>query len=194
MIDLIKNFFDKYLQLDPQTNELLKPINNKKLLIRITDINKNILFSVVDNKLIISNDNISDNILSGSSKYLLELVLNKNLQELIMDKKLQYDGSLNTIKQFYSFFNAIKPDIHFYLSQKIGSISSGILEKPISKVIEFIKTSRKESIKDLREYITEESNLSVSKNEINYFYNQIYKLQQDIDRIQAKFNLFKDSL
>jgi ubiquinone biosynthesis protein UbiJ len=56
-----------------------------------------------------------------------------------------------------------------------------------------LKNSRKESIEDIKDYLTHEIGTLISKNEANAFYTQVQELKQAIDRIEAKLNLLQGS-
>ena len=61
------------------------------------------------------------------------------------------------------------------------------------KAKEYLKNSRKESIEDIKDFLTHETGTLISKNEANAFYTQVQELKQAIDRIEAKLNLLKGS-
>ncbi|MDE5024778.1 hypothetical protein NAI69_09630, partial [Francisella tularensis subsp. holarctica] len=81
---------------------------------------------------------LTKNILKGKLAYSLELIFNKNLQELIIAQKLDYQGSLKDLNAFNKFMNAI--DI--YLVYRIYEITSpafdGIVAKHFQKAKQYL--------------------------------------------------------
>ncbi len=192
MINTVNKSIELLLKLDPQAKSLLARIDGKSLTVNMTDIHTSITLTAKDRNLIASNDE-SENVLSGTSSKILELVFNKNLQEQLIDKTLDYQGSLSDIKQFYSFFGAIHIDIIYQISKATSPRVANLIEKPFNKTKDFIKTSRKETILDIKEYLTEEKRVLISKNEMNIFFRNVQKLREDLDRIEAKINLLQGS-
>ncbi|GAB4223403.1 MAG: hypothetical protein Kow0076_5740 [Francisella sp.] len=190
MLNLINKAVNFLYLLDPQVNSLLFPLNNKSLTINIDDIDFIVTFEVKNSKIYVTNE-YSKNILKGKLAYILELMFNKNLQELIIAKKLDYQGSLKDLNDFNKFFNAIDIDLIYRVSEITSPEFAGIVAKPFQKIKDFLKTSQQETIVDIKDFLTEEKRVLVSQNEMNVFYHQVQELKQAIDRIEAKLKLLK---
>ena len=174
--------------LDPQAKQLIARLDGKALTVNITDIDLIITLSV-RNKILTADSSTSSNVLSGNLSSIMELLFNKNLQELLIDKKLDYQGSLGELKQFYGFISSIEIDVIYQISKRTSRSFADAVEKPFKKAKDFIKLSRQESIIDVKEYLTEEKRVLVSKTEMNIHIKKVQKLRQDIDRLEAKINL-----
>lgn len=192
MIQTINTALGLLTKLDPQASELLRPLDKKAISVNITDINYTITLHFENDQIYASNDE-SKNILSGSLAYIIEVAFNKNIQELIIDKKLNYQGSLKDLNLFNSFLNAIDIDLIYKISQLTSPEFAGVVAKPFQRVKEYLKTSRQETVVDIKDYLTEEKRTLISQNEINIFYNQIQELKQATDRIEAKLKLIEGS-
>ncbi|APC96570.1 ubiquinone biosynthesis accessory factor UbiJ [Francisella frigiditurris] len=192
MTDSLNNALNLLLNLDPQISFALSKLENKSLSIYITDLDIITTFTI-NNKKVTASNLKSSNIISGKLAYIMELLFNKNLQELLIDKKLDYQGSLSELKQFYSFFSSIDIDVIYYISTATNPIFANAIEVPFKKAKEFIQVSKNESIIDIKEYLTEEKKYLISKNEINIFYREVQKLKQATDRLEAKLRLLKGS-
>lgn len=190
MIITINKALKLLAKLDPQVSDLLAPLEGKALSVYISDINYTISLDVKNAALVATNTPTS-NILSGKLAYILELIFNKNLQELTIAKKLDYQGSLKDLNEFNKFLNAIDIDLVYKISQATSPEFANIITKPLDKAKQYIKTSRQETIIDIKDYLTEEKKILISKNEIEIFYRQIQELKQATDRIQAKLNLLQ---
>ena len=126
-----------------------------------------------------------------SAVNILELVFNKNLQELIIDKKIDYQGSLKELNEFNKFLKAIDIDLVYKISSSTSPEFASIIAKPFSKAKEYLKISRQETIIDIKDYLTEEKKTLISQNEINILYNKIQELKQATDRVEAKLKLLQ---
>ena len=137
MIQTINTALSLLTKLDPQASQLLRPMDKKAISVNITDINYTTTLHFENGQIHATNDE-SKNILSGNLAYIIEVVFNKNIQELIIDKKLNYQGSLKDLNQFNSFLNAIDIDLIYKISQKTSPEFAGVIAKPFQKVKEYI--------------------------------------------------------
>ncbi|MFT4694277.1 MAG: ubiquinone biosynthesis protein UbiJ [Francisella sp.] len=192
MIETINKALKIFPKLDPQASSLLQPLKNKSLTVIITDVDY-IITLTSDGQNLFANNTASKNVLQGKLAYIIELLFNKNMQELIMEDKLEYEGSLKDLKEFYKFVEAIDIDIVYKISQATSPSFADTVSKPFFKAKEYLKNSRKESIEDIKDYLTHEIGTLISKNEANAFYTQVQELKQAIDRIEAKLNLLQGS-
>ncbi|QLE78985.1 hypothetical protein FLM55_04245 [Francisella sp. Scap27] len=193
MIETINKALTLLPKLDPQVPALLLPLNGKPLSVHISDLDYTITLEV-KNQTLTANTQTSKNLLSGKLAFIIELVFNKNLQELIMTDKLNYEGSLKDLKEFYTFFEAIDIDIIYKISQATSPEFANIVAKPFTKAREYLKTSRGETLIDIKDYLTEEKKILISQNEIDIFYRDIKELKQAVDRIEAKYKLLQGQL
>ncbi|API87752.1 ubiquinone biosynthesis accessory factor UbiJ [Francisella uliginis] len=192
MIQTINKALSFLPKLDPQADALLSPLKDKALSVVISDLDYNISLKVENNNLHATNE-ITDNVLTGKLAYILELVFNKNLQELIIAEKLDYQGSLKDLNEFNTFLNAIDIDVVYRISSLTSPEFANIITKPFDKVKEYLKTSRQETVIDIKDYLTEEKRTLISQNEINIFYKQVQELKQATDRVEAKLKLLQGS-
>ena len=190
MLKLINTALSLLSKLDPQVSALLLPLNGKTLSVNIIDIDLMITLKVEDSKIHANNEPIK-NILKGNLAYILELIFNKNLQELIIAEKLDYQGSLKDLNAFNKFLNAVDIDLVYKISELTSPEFAGIVAKPFQKTKQYFKTSRQETIVDIKDFLTEEKKTLISQNEINIFYRQVQELKQTIDRIEVKLKLLQ---
>ena len=192
MIETINKALKIFPKLDPQASSLLQPLKDKSLTVIITDVDYTITLTS-DGQNLFANNIASTNVLQGKLAYIIELLFNKNMQELIMEDKLEYEGSLKDLKEFYKFVEAVDIDIVYKISKATSPSFADTVSKPFLKAKEYLKNSRKESIEDIKDYLTHETGTLISKNEANAFYTQVQELKQAIDRIEAKLNLLQGS-
>ncbi|WP_191092512.1 SCP2 domain-containing protein [Francisella sp. SYW-9] len=192
MIQTINKALSFLPKLDPQASALLSPLKDKALSVVISDLDYTISLKVENNNLHATNE-LTDNILKGKLAYILELVFNKNLQELIIAEKLDFQGSLKDLNEFNTFLNAIDIDVVYKISSLTSPEFASVITKPFDKVKEYLKTSRQETIIDIKDYLTEEKRTLISQNEINIFYKHVQELKQATDRVEAKLKLLQGS-
>jgi ubiquinone biosynthesis protein UbiJ len=192
MIETINKALGIFPKLDPQATALLSPLKGKSLTVIVTDVGYTITLTS-DGQNLFANNIPSKNVLQGKLAYIIELLFNKNMQELIMEDKLEYEGSLKELKEFYKFVEAVDIDIVYKISQVTSPSFADAVSKPFLQAKEYLQNSRKESIEDIKDFLTHETGTLISKNEANAFYIQVQELKQAIDRIEAKLNLLKGS-
>ena len=190
MLKLVNTALSLLSKLDPQVSALLLPLNGKTLSVNIVDIDLMITLKVEDSKIHANNEPIK-NILKGNLAYILELIFNKNLQELIIAEKLDYQGSLKDLNAFNKFLDAVDIDLVYKISELTSPEFAGIVAKPFQKAKQYFKTSRQETIVDIKDFLTEEKKTLISQNEINIFYRQVQELKQTTDRIEVKLKLLQ---
>ena len=192
MIETINKALGIFPKLDPQATALLSPLKGKSLTVIVSDIDYTITLTS-DGQNLSANNIASSNVLQGKLAYIIELLFNKNMQELIMEDKLEYEGSLKDLKEFYKFVEAVDIDIVYKISELTSPSFANAVSKPFLKAQEYLKNSRQESIEDIKDYLTHETGTLISKNEANAFYTQVQELKQAIDRIEAKLKLLQGS-
>ena len=190
MIETINKALKIFPKLDPQASSLLQPLKDKSLTVIITDVDY-IITLTSDGQNLFANNTASKNVLQGKLAYIIELLFNKNMQELIMVDKLEYEGSLKDLKEFYKFVEAVDIDIVYKISELTGPSFANTVCKPFYKAKEYLKNSREETIIDIKDYLAHETDTLISKNESNVFYTQIQELKQAIDRVEAKLKLLQ---
>jgi ubiquinone biosynthesis protein UbiJ len=190
MIETINKALGILPKLDPQATALLSPLKDKSLSVSVTDIDYTITLTS-DGQNLYANNIASTNVLQGKLAYIIELLFNKNMQELIMADKLEYEGSLKDLKEFYKFVEAIDIDIVYKISKLTSPSFANEVSQPFYKAKEYLKNSRKETIIDIKDYLTHETSSLVSKNESDVFYRNVQELKQAIDRIDAKLKLLQ---
>ena len=192
MIETINKALGIFPKLDPQATALLLPLKGKFLTVVVTDVDYTITLAS-DGQNLFANNVPSKNVLQGTLAYIIELLFNRNMQELIIEDKLEYEGSLKDLKEFYKFVQAVDIDIVYKISQVTSPSFADAVSKPFLKAKEYLKNSRKENLEDIKDFLTHETGMLISKNEANCFYTQVQELKQAIDRIEAKLNLLKGS-
>ncbi len=192
MIEAINKALKIFPKLEPQASSLLQPLKDKSLTVIITDVDYTITLTS-DGQNLFADNTPSRNLLKGKLAYVIELLFNKNMQELIMEDKLEYEGSLKELKEFYKFVKAVDIDIVYKISKATSPEFANAVSKPMLKAKEYLKNSSIESIEDIKDFLTHETRTLISKNEANAFYTQIQELKQSIDRIEAKLNLLQGS-
>ena len=190
MLKTINTALKLLTKLDPQATALMKPLNGKSLTVVITDTDYTLSLNIEDG-ILSADDKTSNNVLSGTLAHITELVFNKNLQELIMADKLKYEGSLKSLKSFNDFFAALDIDIAYKISRLTGPIFANAITKPFTAANEYIKTSKNETITDVKDYLTEERRTLISNNEVNIFFREVQEAKQSVDRIEAKLKMLK---
>ncbi|MDE4972290.1 hypothetical protein NAI46_13135, partial [Francisella tularensis subsp. holarctica] len=77
-------------------------------------------------------------------------------------EKLDYQGSLKDLNAFNKFLNAIDIALVYRISELTSPELAGIVAKPFQKAKQYLKTSRHETIVDIKDFLTEEKKTLIS--------------------------------
>ena len=204
--NLITRNINRIIKLDPEASDLMRPLENKKLWFYIEDFqilislyidNTNIKCDCIkyknhsfENDIFIKKENKKNELLIyGKSKYFIELARTKNPQDVFNKSyKLNYHGSFNILLAAHKFYNQLDLDIENIMPYFLGDHLGGFLAQ---KSKDFINKSKESCTKNKEkwiDYLEREKRVLVPKEEVEDWIEDIYNLQKDLDRLEAKIH------
>lgn len=186
---------NKALDLDPQKIFCLKHINKKLLYIVINDLDMSLYVLGNEFDITICKEkpkNFNDDcLLEGNYNNLIKMLISKDPQSYIKTGIIKQEGSLSVLRSYDKFFKCIKIDFESIINSKIGIIPGNLLISPIKNIKKSVKERYQLLIKNTNNYLIEESEHLVGIEELNDYYEDIYKLKTHLDRVDAKIKLYK---
>ena len=186
--------FNQYLSLDPDILHKFSNMEGKVIAIDILGLNQSLyLFPGEDGMMIMSDfDGDADTRLAGTPIALAKLSALKNAAPVLFSGEVVISGDMRLGSQFKKILSQINIDWEEILSQYTGDMVAHKAGNMVRDFAEWFQRGKHSMYTDAGEYLTEESLLSPSKPEINRFINNVDKLREDVDRLQAKIdNLLK---
>ena len=196
-ISIINKNINNTLSLDPQKTILLSIIYQKSIRIIIRDLNISFYINANNYGIILSEENILPNslcVLEGKYNNFIRMLLSHNPQRFIKDHTIQQKGDLNVLRSYQLFLKSTKLDIESFIEKTVGVIPSSILLFPIKKLYSLYNYKIKHITRNTPDFLIEEAQYLIGQEELHDYFDDIYGLKSDFDRVSAKVNLYQDYL
>lgn len=186
-IEIIGN---RILELDGEADRLLAPLNNKTVQICIDDLAIEYFFVIHAGSLVVKPESSREPSvkISGKLAAFIAAAANENSGDAIFTGDLQFQGEINTARQFQKIAQSLNIDWQELLSRPFGDVKGELLAKGIKGVGMFAKNLLHNFKQDFPEYIQEEARLSPTSVELNMFAEDVDILRSQSDRLQARVN------
>ena len=106
----------------------------------------------------------------------------------IRDGSLDLSGDAESADQFQQLLTYAKPDIEEELSRVVGDVAAHRLGEFARGLGRWGRAARSTMGTNIREYLQEESRDAPSRYEVETFTDEVNKLRDDVDRIEARLN------
>ncbi|MFZ9035899.1 MAG: SCP2 sterol-binding domain-containing protein [Francisellaceae bacterium] len=192
---LLDTIFNRLLRLDPQADYLLRQLGDSPLIVEVSDINMVICFRPQANRLSIdyAADEDGNNRLSATIGQFVAMMISKAPQSYIQKGMIDFDGDFRVLEAYQHFFQALRPDLLYSLSEKSRLPLTDLLYKPVAALESWLKTSSKELAIDFVDFIQHERRLFPCKEEVEDFFDEIQWLKQDGDRAILKLEALEQA-
>jgi len=193
-IKTMEKTFNRYLSLDNDSPQLLKPLIGKVMGIHIKRPKVAIFFAFHTEGVQLSTE-APDKINTEIYTTLFQLMrLKWNKSSSLANAQFHITGEVETAQLFNELFEKHQIDWEEHLSKIIGDVTAHKMMQLLRKPAGFIKTNQEKLSKDITEYCQEEAMLLPSNNEVEIFRRDIDELRLQIDRLQAKIELLKKKI
>jgi len=191
---ILTSAFNKYLVLDPEAPLKLKAFDGKLISIEIRGPNKNLYLSIHDSNVIVVQDidTEPDTIISGSPAALFKLGLHRDSAPLLFAGEVEIRGDTRLGRQFKALLATMEIDWEEHLSRLTGDIAAHRIVGLFNEFGIWSRSASSNFTDDMGEYLQEESRDVVSGAEIDMFNQQVDKLRNDADRLEARITRLAD--
>lgn len=189
-IKALEKLINHYLKLDTKSHTRLHNLENKQLLLELTDLGKTfyIAFQVDGIKIITqpSTEQEPDLIVRGRSLALWHLFQsNQNTFQLHL-RNVKIIGDLHLAQDIKLFFHSIDIDWEEQLSHFTGDIVAHQFFRGLTTLGQWQRKMRENFKLNLTEYLQEEARYFPLPEEVETFMQEIDTLRDDTERLEAK--------
>ncbi|PCH57791.1 MAG: hypothetical protein COC15_00300 [Legionellales bacterium] len=177
---LANKIINKILKLDPESAVKLQILQDKYLLLNITNINLKLYFTYQANNLIISSVASNNNFPVTSITGTITAFIRQDHGELLIN------GDPLLAQQIQSILQNTDLDFEAALAEYTGDVIAyqiGSFFKKQQQLFKHMAESLQESAKD---YLHEEAQLFPNKLPVQEFMNEVDKLVADVERFEAR--------
>lgn len=188
IIATVETAFNQYISLDPDALPEFEKLEGKIIAIDIIGINQSLyLFPGDDGIMVMSDyDGEADTRLSGTIVALSKLGLLQDSSSIIFSGEVVISGDTRLGKQFKKILSQINIDWEELLSQYTGDMVAHKAGNIVRGFSSWFSRGKKSMYMDMSEYLTEETRISPANAELNRFINDVDKLREGADRLQAR--------
>lgn len=192
---MLASAFNHYLALDPEAAEKLKAFDGRLICIEIRGAEKKLYLSIENNAIYVIKDTDTepDTTISGWPVGLFKLGLHRDSAPLFFAGEVEIRGDTRLGRQFKALIADMEIDWEEHLSSFTGDIAAHRIMAMVDKLGKWGRAATRNLADDMGEYLQEESRDVVSGAEIDLFNQQVDKLRDDADRLEARITRLADT-
>ncbi len=182
------------LALDPQSKQRLSALNNTQIAVTIQDWD-------ISGRLVVTNSQLSwdDSFtqeteaqvdLKATSDELIALLLASDQQPII--NHMAITGDRRILWQLQQFLQGFQPNLIYFLSNRTNATTASMIHQPFLIGYNAWKNHAQAVINEAYAYTFYEAKISPGRIIVNAFFDQIIQIQQDFDRVMAKWQRLKE--
>lgn len=184
----IEAAINSYLRLDPETIQRLAHLRNKIIKIEIVDWNLIFFALPMQDGVQLSGDfhQKFDAAIKGNLLDLMRVAHAKGSGKSLFGNTIIFEGDVHIAQSFQHILQKIDIDWEEHLSNLVGDVLAHKMTYHFNKALTFGRQTATTLRENIKEYIQEEINLFPSVLQIEEFYEDIHRLRNDVDRLEAK--------
>ena len=192
---ILESVINRYLALDPEMLGKLSEFDGKVIKLEMTGINKT-LYMLPDEsgiQVLADYDGDADTVLRGTPISLFKMGLVANAANLLLKGEVEISGDTRLGHKFKNVFSQMDIDWTEPLAGLVGDDLAYQLQQAGTKLGRWGKDSARSVSSSFSEYLQEESRDVVTETEQEIFNEDVDRLRNDVDRLQAKINVMISS-
>ncbi|MBT8118634.1 MAG: SCP2 sterol-binding domain-containing protein [Gammaproteobacteria bacterium] len=188
---VLESVINRYLALDPEMLGKLSEFDGKVIKLEMIGINKTLYMLPNESgiQVLAEYDGDADTVLRGTPISLFKMGLVSNAANLLLKGEVEISGDTRLGHKFKNLFSQMDIDWSEPLAGLLGDDLAYQLQQAGSKLGRWGKDSVKSVSSSFSEYLQEESRDVVSETELEIFNEDVDRLRNDVDRLQAKINV-----
>jgi ubiquinone biosynthesis protein UbiJ len=192
---LIEAAINRYVALDPEMPGKLAAFDGRVIKVEIAGTGKTLFMFPGKHGIHISttHEGAVDTVLRGSPLSLFKMGVVSNAATMLLKGNVEISGDTRLGHQFKSVFSQMDIDWSEPLAELVGDTLAYQLQQSGKKLGQWGKESIKSVSSSLSEYLQEESRDVVTATELEIFNDAVDQIRNDVDRLQAKINLLRQS-
>lgn len=181
---------NRYLDLDPDSQQRLLALENKTLCIQFTDWELE-LYATGENgrlKIFFAQEQEFDARLSGTTKEILGLGMAAKKEDKFFKGEVAISGQISVGQQFQDLFQQLDIDWEEHLSTLVGDRLAHPLYSEFSRAAHWLRNTAENFRMNTSEYLREEALQLPYQDEIDDFRSQVTVLRDDVERLQQRID------
>lgn len=182
---------NRYLSMDPEMSDKVAAFEGKVIAIDIQGLNKVLYMFPVGSRIIIKQhyDGEADTVLKGTPTALFRMGLSKDVAPMMLKGEIEITGDVRLGREFKKMLGQMDIDWEEHLARLLGDAGAYQMMNVVRRMTDWGLSAANSVSADVAEYLQEESRDVVSGEELEMFYQQVDKLRNDVDRLQARLNV-----
>lgn len=179
------------LKLDADRSILLKPLMGQSLAVEVTDWRLKLVFCPTQQGFTVLAQELpaASVALSGRLVDLMQLGLSASPQPLFASGQIKLHGDLAVLQAYQTFFKQLQLDWEAVVAKCLGPVLGRGFAVTLHKVLGYKKQCYVSTCQDVQEYLQFESQVFPAREEVEDFYQDLYGLRADLERLEARINL-----
>jgi ubiquinone biosynthesis protein UbiJ len=188
----VANVLNRNIRETTPARELCDKLDDTVVAVRVRNTALAMWFIVHDGVLELATDHDGepDVLISGSLLTLARMSGDAGL-EALRNGSLELTGDAHKAERFQRLLAFAKPDVEEELSGVVGDAAAHRLGEIVRGLGEWGRNARSTMGTNVREYLQEESRDVPSRYEAERFADEVGKLRDDVDRLEARINLLR---
>lgn len=189
---MVETSLNALIRQDAQSLQNLARLKGKILRIRLTDINKQLVFvfsQQIDVLAEFEGDLDCELALPISSAH--KLKDKANLTSLIKQDLLHLEGDIDVIQQFSTLLSQLDVDIEQWLSHYTGDVFAHTLVRGVEKIAKSVKQTHKKQQAYISELLIEEWRIAPGALEMACFVDKVDDIQKQVVDLELRLNAFE---
>ncbi len=186
---VLETLINQFLKYNLSGTQALKPLSEKTLTVKLSELPFALSFSVSDEKIhVTTNDEHSDCCIITSIKTLVELKKQQQLTDLIKNDKLDIQGDLKVAQHFANIAETLDIDWQSELAKRIGDIPTYKLGQIGQNILKKLNFAAKQIQADASEWLVHEKRLLVTATEITSFNLDVAQAEQQVSALSQRID------
>ena len=189
----IETAINAWLKLDDETLPRLSRLEGKIICLHITGLDLNLYFLPSQQGIeVLGNypdDGDVDATIKGSPLALMRLGTSSNAGETLLKSDVEIEGNTRIAESFSAILREVDIDWEELFSKLVGDTVAHQAGEAARSTSEWIRESLDAMRMNTGEYLSEESKLTPTDSEINYFMDQVDETRMAVDRLEARIKL-----
>ena len=190
----VESLLNRNIAGSTRARELVARLAGRSLEVRVTPTPVRIRFSVADGLVSVGpgGEGEPGAVIEGTPLSLASLA-GPEPEDRIRQGAIRISGDAETAQLFQKLFRAARPDFEEELSRLVGDAAAHHLANAARSVLDFGRRAADTFARNMGEYLTEESRDHPAQPEVEAWIEQVDRLREDADRLEARLALLDRS-
>jgi len=193
----IETAFNAWLKLDKEALPRFNELNGKIICLHLTGLNIQIYFLPSGKGVEVlgsyPDDGEVDATIHGSPLALMRLSTSKNAGETLLKSDVEIEGDTRVAETFSAILREVDIDWEELLSKLAGDLFAHQTGQAVRNATDWFKQSADAMRLNTGDYLSEETKMTPTDSEINYFLDQVDETRMNIDRLEARIKNLKNA-